>query len=279
MSDEFVILGATGGQGGAVARELLRTGHRVRAVVRNPESTRSRELVEAGAQLAVADLTKVDQLAEAFADTAGVFAVTTPFKDGEDAELAQGDAILTAATRSEVRHLVFSSVAASAAFTGVPHFDTKHRIEVALQETSLRYTILGCTYFYDNMMGDRDAIDQGVLMMPIPTDAQLQQMSRDDLGQFVTSVFDAPDDFGGQRISLASDSVTPTQMAQTLTEVLGHRVQAESYDPDRIDNVDMRAMWKYYADHRSFVDIDDLHSRYPSIAWTSFAQWAQGALG
>lgn len=86
----IAVLGATGGQGGAVVDALLDAGRSVRAVVRSPESSRAQALADRGVELAVADLMSGDGLTEAFAGVAGAFALTTPFESGVDAELTQG---------------------------------------------------------------------------------------------------------------------------------------------------------------------------------------------
>ncbi|HYD16592.1 MAG TPA: NmrA family NAD(P)-binding protein, partial [Candidatus Nanoarchaeia archaeon] len=46
-----LVTGATGHQGGAVARLLLKKGHRVRALTRKPGSPSARALAELGAEM------------------------------------------------------------------------------------------------------------------------------------------------------------------------------------------------------------------------------------
>lgn len=50
-----LVTGATGKQGGALARVLLKNGHRVRAVTRNVDSPQARALAQHGAELFPAD--------------------------------------------------------------------------------------------------------------------------------------------------------------------------------------------------------------------------------
>jgi NAD(P)-dependent dehydrogenase (short-subunit alcohol dehydrogenase family) len=51
-----VVTGSTGNQGGAVARGLLERGHKVRAVTREPNSSRAKSLANPGATLVAASL-------------------------------------------------------------------------------------------------------------------------------------------------------------------------------------------------------------------------------
>ncbi len=54
MSNSLSVLvtGATGKQGGALARLLLKKGHRVRALTRKPDSQAAQQLKRLGAELA-----------------------------------------------------------------------------------------------------------------------------------------------------------------------------------------------------------------------------------
>lgn len=275
----YVILGATGNQGGAVLHALRDAGKPVRAVVRTTDSDRSLELEDRSIPLAVADIVTGKGLADAFAGAAGVFALTTPFESGADAEIGQGDNIIAAASAAGVPYLVFSSVANADRSTGIPHFDSKYEVEKKLAASSIPHTIVGPTYFYDNLLGGLDALKAGVIPMGMPADKGLQQLSRRDLGRFVAMLFDAPATFTGRRIDLASDEITPNGMAGVVSAVTGKQVHAESFDPERISSPDMRAMFTFLATEGYSVDVAALHAAYPQIEWESFADWAQHALG
>ncbi|GAC47619.1 NmrA/HSCARG family protein [Gordonia aichiensis] len=275
----YVVLGATGNQGSAVLHALQDAGKPVRAVVRFTDSDRSLELADRGIPLAVADIATGKGLDDAFADAAGVFALTTPFESGADAEVGQGDNIIAAAMITGVPHLVFSSVASADRNTGVPHFDSKYEVEKKLAASSIPHTIVGPTYFYDNLLGGLDALKAGVIPMGMPAEKPLQQLSRRDLGRFVAMIFDAPADFAGRRIDLASDEITPDGMAEAVSAATGERVHAESFDPERISSPDMRAMFTFLATEGYSVDVAALHAAYPQIGWESFSDWAQHALG
>jgi uncharacterized protein YbjT (DUF2867 family) len=51
-----LVTGATGRQGGGLARSLLRRGHRVRGLTRKPEGTAAMELKKLGAEVVAGDL-------------------------------------------------------------------------------------------------------------------------------------------------------------------------------------------------------------------------------
>jgi uncharacterized protein YbjT (DUF2867 family) len=272
-----LVLGATGGQGGAVVSALLACGTRVRALVRRPDAPSVRRLSDQGVEAVVGSLDDRIALGAAMRGVAGVFAVTTPFESGIDAEMAQGRAIVAAATDEQVPHLVFSSVAGADQHSGVPHFQSKAIIEYELAESGVPYTVTAPTYFFDNALGGTDRIYAGILDLPLPPDRPLQQLARPDLGAFVATVLADPKPYIGQRIELASDAATPAQMAGALSAALGRPVRHEQTPLESIRNPDMHAMWRFLNGPGYRVDIEALHAANPDIMWQSFAAWARQA--
>ncbi|MFE7429198.1 NmrA/HSCARG family protein [Streptomyces sp. NPDC057545] len=275
MTDEpILVLAATGGQGRVVSAALLGRGARVRALVRDPGRSAARELADQGVEVVAGSLSDRESLAAAMNGVAGVFAFTTPFEAGVDAEVVQGREILSAATKEGVPHLVFSSVAGADQESGVPHFDSKARIEAELADGDVPYTILGPTYFFDNALGGAQRILGGVLDLPLPPDRPLQQLARNDLGAFAAEVLLNPASYVGQRIELASDAPTPTEMAAALGAALGREVRHEQVPLTAIGNPDMHAMWTFLNGPGYRVDIPALHAAHPEVRWTPFADWA-----
>ncbi|MET7642993.1 NmrA/HSCARG family protein [Streptomyces sp. NPDC005426] len=278
MVDEpILVLAATGGQGRAVTDALLGRGARVRALVRDPERTAARQLAGQGVEVVAGSLSDRESLAAAMEGVAGVFAFTTPFEAGVDAEVAQGKAILTAAGEKRVPHLVFSSVAGADQESGVPHFDSKARVEAELASGDVPYTVLGPAYFFDNALGGAERILRGALDLPLPADRPLQQLARPDLGAFAAEVLLNPAPYVGQRIELAGDAPTPAHMAAALSAALGREVRHERVPLEAIDNPDMHAMWTFLNGPGYRIDIPALHAAHPEIAWTSFSDWARSA--
>jgi uncharacterized protein YbjT (DUF2867 family) len=271
----ILVLGATGGQGGAVTAALLARQARVRAMVRRLGEPSVQRLTERGVEVMVGSLDDRAALGAAMEGAAAVFALTTPFEAGVDAEVAQGRAIVAAAGDARVPHLVFSSVAGADQHTGVPHFDSKAIIEKDLAASGLPYTITAPTYFFDNALGGADRIAAGILDLPLPPDRPLQQLARPDMGAFVAKVLLDPKPYLGRRIELASDAVTPAQMAEALSVAVGRLVRHQQTPLESIRNPDMHAMWRFLNGPGYRVDIDALHTANPDIAWTSFVDWAQ----
>ncbi|MEU6497309.1 NmrA/HSCARG family protein [Streptomyces sp. NPDC046984] len=272
------VLGATGGQGSAVVESLLAEGQRVRVVARNPRGTRAQALEERGVEVVRGDLRDFTSLATALEGVDAAFAVTTPFEEGPQAEVEQGLAIIAAARRVGLPHLVLSSVASADRATGIPHFESKYRIEQALQQQSDNWTVVAPTYFYDNMLGDAVNLRAGKLLLPLPVDRPLQQVARQDLGALVATVITDRAAHMGRRIEVASDAPSPTRMATALTRSLGWPVEPFQVPLDlrRKPTDDMGAMWAFLNGDGYGVDLPALHQAYPQISWTTFEDWAVG---
>ncbi len=271
LADPILVFGATGTQGGAVARELLAAGAAVQALVRDPGSTRATALEEAGAQLVVTDLTDQVSLVRALAGAGAAYAVTTPFADGVDAEVLQGEAIIAAAEAAELPWLLMASVAAVDR-AAVPHFVSKARIEARLRESPVPWTVIAPSYFYENVLGAIEAIRGGTLPLAVPADRPLHQVALADLGRLVTAVLSRRDEHLSVRVEVAGDAPTPAEMAAAF----GARHVEMPLEEVGERSSDLAAMYAFLSGEGYGIDVEALRARYPEVAWQRFADWAQG---
>jgi uncharacterized protein YbjT (DUF2867 family) len=137
-----LVCGATGNQGGALARLLLGRRHRVRAFVRRPGSPEAAELERSGAELAEGDYDQPSTVEEAARGVDAGFVVATPYEAGTEAEVRHGIAAAEAAREAGVSHLVYSSVASADRDTDIPHFDSKREVERHIEGLGVPYTIV-----------------------------------------------------------------------------------------------------------------------------------------
>jgi uncharacterized protein YbjT (DUF2867 family) len=261
-----LVFGATGTQGGAVARELLSQAVPVMALVRDPRSERAHALAGLGAELVVGDLNDEWSLAQAFSTVPVAYAITTPFENGADAEVRQGDTIIRAATQAGLPWLILASVAA-ADRAPVPHFRSKARIEAQLRATSVPWTVVAPSYFYENVLGASQSIAEGVL--PLPVHTPLHQVALRDLGAVVAAILDRRQEHLSVRIEIAADAPTPEEMAAAIgvrAVETSRRVLAER-------NPNLAAMYTFLAGTGYGIDVVAVRARYPEVAWSRFADW------
>jgi uncharacterized protein YbjT (DUF2867 family) len=162
-----LVTGATGVHGGAVVRALLADGRAVRALTRDMGSARAAELKALNAELVRGDLLDATSLAAAMTGVSAVYAVTTPFSDGPDGEIQQGERLIAAASQTNVPWLILASVASADRATGIPHFESKWRIEQQLRASRISHTVVAPTYFYENLGEPADVIARGELALPL----------------------------------------------------------------------------------------------------------------
>ncbi|MGA2193331.1 MAG: NmrA/HSCARG family protein, partial [Nitrospirota bacterium] len=146
----ILVTGATGHQGGAVARALLDAGWKVRALTRDPAAPGAQSLAHKGAEVVKGDLDDRSSLDRALKGAYGVFAVLTPFDKGMDAEIRQGKLLTDSAKAAGIKHFVYSSVSAANEKTGIPHFESKSQIEKYLKSSGIPSTILRPVSFFYN---------------------------------------------------------------------------------------------------------------------------------
>src|SRR5262245_43708575 len=137
-----LVTGATGQQGGALARILLRKGHKVRALTRRPDDPGARDLKRLGAMIVTGDFEDEASLDRAMEGVDAVFAMSTPMEGGARAEARAGIALADAADRADVAHLVYTSVGSADRNTGVPHFDSKYEVEKRIRSLGIPFTIM-----------------------------------------------------------------------------------------------------------------------------------------
>jgi uncharacterized protein YbjT (DUF2867 family) len=266
--DPVLVFGATGTQGGAVARALLEQAIPVRALVRHPASDRARSLTGLGAELVVGDLDDEWSLARALAAVPVAYAITTPFEDGVDAEVRQGNTIIRAAGQAGLPWLILASVA-SADRAPVPHFRSKARIEARLRQTSIPWTVVAPSYFFENVLGSEAARREGDLALPLPTDTPLHQVALQDLGGVVAAILRRREEHLSKRVEVAADAPTPESMAAAL----GVGAVQAPLEPLRARSPDLAAMYEFLAGPGYAIDVSAVRAAYPEVAWRSFREW------
>ena len=148
----ILVTGATGNQGGAVARHLLqRRNCTVRAFVRDQNKPAAQALKQAGAELVEGDFSDRASLDRALQSASGVFSMQN-FQDGSEAEIRQGKAVADAASSAGIKHFVYSSVGSAERKTGIPHFDSKFQVEEYIRASGLPYTIMRPVFFFYNVI-------------------------------------------------------------------------------------------------------------------------------
>lgn len=276
----ILVTGATGQQGGTLARVLLDHGHTVRALTRNGDSQAATQLKKLGADIFEGNFDDSDSLKRAIDGSDAVYVVSTPFEDGIDAETRQGIAAVDAVNAVGVNHLVYSSVSDADRKTGIPHFDSKFKVEQHIQSLNLPYTIVAPVYFFENMFAPfmLPGLQQGTLALGLPHDRKLQSIAVANIGNFLSLVFEKRDEFIGRRVNIASDELTGEEYAAALSRTSGKSIAYFQIPIEQVreQNEDFALMYEWFDRVGYTVDISSLHRDYPEVGWMRFEDWAQG---
>ena len=267
----ILVTGATGQQGGAVARHLLKQPNfAVRALTRDSAKPAARGLAESGAEVIRGDLDDPASVSRALEGVYGVFSVQNFMEAGFDGEIRQGKLIADAAKAAEVQHFVYSSVVSADRHTGLPHFESKWQIEMHIGESGLSHTILRPAFFMQNWYSYmREPILNGTLPLPLNPQTPLQQISVDDIGAFAALAFQNPSRWHGRTIELAGDELTMLRVAELLTRTLGRPVKYVQvpWDQFRQDaGEEMTKMYRWFNDVGYHVNISALRKEHPNLA-------------
>ena len=270
----ILVTGATGHQGGAVLRHLREKGFSCRALTRDPAKPAVRQLIGHGIEVTQGDMDDQASLTRALDGVDGVFAVQTPYESGVEAEIRQGVNLIDAAKRVRISHFIYSSVGSANDRTGIPHFDSKFRVEEHLRGTGMRFTIVRPVFFMDNWLSMRAAIENGELALPLNPDTRLQMVSVDDIGGIVATAFEHPGKWQNRDFDLAGDELSMTALTSALSRAAGREVQYRQVPWEEFEKQsgrEMAIMYRWFQDKGYHVDIDAVRREYPGLA--SFDRW------
>ncbi len=277
----ILVMGATGQQGGAVARALLSAGHKVRAMTRNTTSDAATALAKAGAKVVQGNFDDGNSVKAAMDGAWGAFAVQNSWEAGIEGEETQGKNIAQWAKDAGIRHYVYTSVGSAHRNTGIPHFDNKWRVEETIRGLGLpSFTILRPVFFMENFASPffKPGIDEGAVTVGIGAETKLQMIAAADIGQYGRVAFERHEDLNGRAIDIAGDELTMPETATKISSAAGREI---SFQPAPIDQVrqfsdDFATMLEWFDSSGFEADIEGNVNEF-GIVPTQFADWANAA--
>ena len=277
---KILVTGATGQQGGALARLLLQKKHEVYALIRSTksESPKAQNLRNQGAKLVEADLDKPDSLEQATNGIDSVFLMGTWVEVGTEGEIRRGKMMVDIAKEKKIEHIVYSSVVNADKNTGIPHFESKYKVEQHIKNSGIPYTIIGPTFFMDNLLSYSLAgLQQGQVALTLSPSRILQQSAVENIAEFSALALERRNSFIGKRIDIASDEITGEQAAKVLSNELGHKIRYEQVPMEQIRQAseDLAVMFEWFERIGTGVDVAALHKQYPEVNWLTFKDWVK----
>jgi len=250
----IAVVGATGAQGGGLARAILNdrgSAFAVRALTRDVNSDKAQELARLGAEVVAADLDNPTSLKLAFEGAHGAYCVTF-FWDHfmPEREMTQAGAMANAAKNAGVKHVIWSTLEDTRKWVPladermptlmgkykVPHFDGKGAANEAFRQFRVPTTFLLTSFYWENLiyfgLGPKRGPD-GTLALTLPMgDKKLPGIAAEDIGRCAYGIFRRGFEFVGKTVGIAGGHLTGGQMAAALARALGEEVRYNDVPPD-----------------------------------------------
>jgi uncharacterized protein YbjT (DUF2867 family) len=250
----IVIVGATGAQGGGLARAILEDRERrfrARALTRNPQSGQAQALERLGAEIVEADLDDGKSLEHAFEGSYGAYCVTNFWEHlSPERELAQAANLAEAATRTGLEHVVWSTLEDTRdrvplddermpTLMGrykVPHFDAKGEANEAFTARGVPTTFLLSSFYWENFInlgaGPARGADRKLALALPMGDAKLPGIAVDDIGRCAFGIFAQGREYVGRTVGVAGEHLTGSAMATAFSRALGEDVRYDAVPPE-----------------------------------------------
>ncbi len=250
----IAVVGATGAQGGGLVRTILNDPNRefaVRALTRDVNSDKAKELTKAGAEVVAADIGDLESMKHAFSGAYGAFCVTFFWAHfSAEREIAEAKVMAEAAKAAGVKHVIWSSLEDTRRYLpiddnrmpvlhekyNVPHFDGKGEADQAFISLGLPLTILLTSFYWENFiyfgLGPQRGAD-GALGITMPMgDKKLPGIASEDIGRCAFAIFKRGQEFIGKTVGIAGEHLTGAQMAAGFSKTLGQEVRFNDVPAD-----------------------------------------------
>lgn len=292
-----LVTGATGRQGGAVARTLLAQGRAVRALTRDKTSPASRELSRLGAEVVEGDLADQTSVRDAVAGTRAIFSVQAPSASSPD-EVLQGTNLVTACRDADVQQIVHTSVSGVDLYRQLDGWNAdrwgeyyeaywlqKANVEDLVRSSGVpHWTILRPGTFMQDFAPPSPYRANGTsnqILTVRDVEKKLPLIEVTNIGQAAVAAFNDPQKFHQVVLELASDWLSYKEIAAVLSEVTGEAVTAPPTSPTEAEALGLDPM---FMQSQFYLDDNPLPAR-PEYAQalgletTTFREWAVQALG
>src|SRR5580658_1026218 len=261
---KILVIGGTGSVGGAVVKELLTRGARVRVLVRKQMEEGK---LPAGVEVAIGDLLDPVSIEQAMQGVDKLYLLNAVVPD----ELTQGLIAYDLAKRRKLQHIVYHSVFRVEHFKDVPHFAAKLAIENAVREFDIPFTIIRPNYFNQNDATLKDALTKaGTYPMPLGQTG-ISAVDIRDIAE-VAAIALTSDGHVGKTYNLNGPEVlSGPKMASIWSRLLGREIRYSGDDMDEFEEqmrkltpswsaFDIRMMFQGYLERGFIAEAGDIET-------------------
>ncbi len=301
----IVVFGATGAQGGGLAKAILNDKNSefsVRAVTRDVNSDKSKELANLGAEVVAGDVDDIESLKKNLAGAYGAYFVTFFWAHfSPEKEMAEAKNMALTAKNAGLKHVIWSTLEDVRKYVPlgdnslptlhgkykVPHFDGKGESDQFFIDAGVPVTFLLASYYWENLiyfgMGPKRGED-GKLSITFPMgNKKMAGIAAGDIGKCAYGIFKKGETLMGKRIGIAGDQLTCTEMAGAISKAIGEEVSYNEVTPDQYRSFgfpgadDLGNMFQFYRDFdevcNSIRDVNGSRELNPELK--SFDAWLE----
>ena len=297
------VFGATGAQGGGLAKAILndpKSEFSVRAITRDTTSEKAQELARMGAELVSADIDDVASIEKALQGAYGAYFVTFYWAHlSPEKEKTEAKNMARAAKAAGLQHVIWSTLEDTRNWVPlsdnrmptlmehykVPHFDAKGESDKEFTELGVPTTFLRASFYWDNMIffgaGPKKAAD-GKYYITFPLDdKKMAGVAAEDIGKVAYSIFKHGTSLVGKTIGVAGEHLSGQEMATALSKALKQEVLFNNVSPETYRGFgfpgadDLGNMFQFYRDFEQDVNAvrDVARSKELNPELQSFEMW------
>lgn len=230
----FIVMGATGHVGAAVADTLLNDGHPVIVVTR--DTARAAAWAARGATVAAVDIHDADALRDVFSAGSRAFVLNPPADPSTDTdheERRTAGAIVAALETSGLEKVVVASTYGAQAGERIGDLSTLYELEQAMERTDVPAAINRGAYYYTNWDTSLDsARDHGTITSMLPADLLLPMVAPADLGVAAARRHTEPPTSTGVHYVEGPHRYTADDVAAAFSRALDKPIRVEVIPPD-----------------------------------------------
>lgn len=279
MTPAVFVVGATGQQGGAVARHLLALQWKVHAISRNTESPAARAIADAGAVLTKGDWDDEKAIRTSMhgCEKLFFFGISSPADPAVGQK--QAERIFNFAKEAGVKQAIMTS-SLGVSMHGkdsrlqpgsalYKFFGIKKDVEQALVDAQFQYyTFIRPTFFMTSFlkpaisMNMPEIIKESSWTTVLEPETRLALVDPDDIGKLSAAVFQRSEEFHGRAIGLASELLTAKQVVGALGKAMGRPIEAKFFTDAEADALgpgtiggNLHKSMRYMEDH---LDMEEL---------------------
>ena len=299
----IAVFGATGAQGGGLAKAILndpKSEFSVRAITRDTTSEKAQELARMGAELVSADIDDVASIEKALQGAYGAYFVTFYWAHlSPEKEKTEAKNMAKAAKTASLQHVIWSTLEDTRNWVPlsdnrmptlmehykVPHFDAKGESDKEFTELGVPTTFLRASFYWDNMIffgaGPKKAAD-GKYYITFPLDdKKMAGVAAEDIGKVAYSIFKHGTSLVGKTIGVAGEHLSGQEMATALSKALKQEVLFNNVSPETYRGFgfpgadDLGNMFQFYRDFEQDVNAvrDVARSKELNPELQSFEMW------